>query len=150
MVNNYKCRPLSKHLHACYVCQFGEQNIEYLATNCEMSFKSEAVKAMPCQPHHLSFPLRSFGKNAPVNRSFQVSWFNRFPWIHYELDQDAVGMTEASFLNNKQYLENLYNYLENLCNYFCAILCFVNFLKIRVGGTGGLGGGGGGWVWPYH
>ena len=82
-----------------------------------MSFKSEEVKAMPdkpCQPHHLSFPFRSFG-NAPVNRSFQVSWFNRFPWIHYELDQDAVyclvcckavkegkirltGMTEASFL----------------------------------------------------
>ena len=83
-----------------------------------MSFKSEEVKAMPdkpCQPHHLSFPFRSFGKNAPVNRSFQVSWFHCFPWIHYELDQDAVycfvcckamkegkirltGMTEASFL----------------------------------------------------
>ena len=83
-----------------------------------MSFKSEEVKAMPdkpCQPHHLSFPSRSFGKNVPVNRSFQVSWFNRFPWINYELDQDAVycfvcckavkkgkirltGMTKASFL----------------------------------------------------
>ena len=81
-----------------------------------MSFKSEEVMPdKPCQPHHLSFPFRSFGKNAPVNRSFQVSWFNRFPWIHYELDQDAVycfvcckavkegkirltGMTEASFL----------------------------------------------------
>ena len=50
-----------------------------------------------------------------MNRSFQFSWFNRFPWIHHELDQDAVycfvcykvvkegkirltGMTEASFL----------------------------------------------------
>ena len=50
-----------------------------------------------------------------MNRSFQVSWFNRFPWIHYELDQDVVycfvcckavkegkirltGMIEASFL----------------------------------------------------
>ena len=117
-----------------------------------MSFKSEEIKAMPdkpCQPHHLSFPFRSFGKNAPVNRSFQVSWFNRFPWIHYELDQDVVycfvcckavkegkirltGMTEASFLV-KGFI------LENLCNYFCAILCFVNFKKIRVGGGGGVG-----------
>ena len=39
-----------------------------------------------------------------------------------------------------EYLENLYNYLDNLCNYFCAILCFVNFLKIRVGWGGGGGG----------
>ena len=41
-----------------------------------------------------------------------------------------------------EYLENLYNYLENLCNYFCAILCFVNVLKLGLGV--------GGWVWPYH
>ena len=59
----------------------------------EKSFKSEEVKDLPdksCQPHHLSFPSRSFGKNALMNRSFQVSLFNRFPWIHYELDQDAA------------------------------------------------------------
>ena len=31
------------------------------------------------------------------------------------------------------------NYLENLCNYFCAILCFVHFFKLGLGG-----------VWPYH
>ena len=41
-----------------------------------------------------------------------------------------TGMTEASFLV-KGFI------LENLC--FCAIPCFVNFKKIRVGGLG-LGG----------
>ena len=83
-----------------------------------MSFTSEEVKKLPdepCQPHHLAFPSRSFGKNAVVKRSFQISWFNRFPLIHYELEQDAAycfvcckavtegkvrltGMSEASFL----------------------------------------------------
>ena len=46
-------------------------------------------KSKQCLANHLSFLFRSF-ENAPVNRSFQVSWFNRFPWIHIELDQDAV------------------------------------------------------------
>ena len=71
----------------------------------------------PYQPHHLLLPLRKFGKSSPVYRAFQVSWFNRFSWIHYDVPRDAVfcfvcckatkekklkvnGLTEATFLRS--------------------------------------------------
>ena len=37
-----------------------------------------------------SFPRREFGKSAPVKRSFQASWFNRWKWLHYDVAQDAA------------------------------------------------------------
>ena len=75
------------------------------------------VPEKPYQLHHLSFPARRFGKASPVHRSFQLVWFNRFKWIHYNVPRDAVfchiccktikeklvnisGLTEASFLCN--------------------------------------------------
>ena len=44
----------------------------------------------PFQPRHIVFPSRSFGKTAPVSRSFQATWFNKFRWLHYDLAQDAA------------------------------------------------------------
>ena len=44
----------------------------------------------PYQPHHLSFPSHKFGKSSPVYHSFQVSWFNRFSWIHYDVPREAA------------------------------------------------------------
>ena len=44
----------------------------------------------PFQPMHFAFPSRFFGKSAPVNRSFQPTWFNRYPWLHYVVAQDAA------------------------------------------------------------
>ena len=44
----------------------------------------------PFQPTHFAFPSRSFGKSAPVNRFFQPTWFNRYPWLHYDVAQDAA------------------------------------------------------------
>lgn len=38
----------------------------------------------PNQPSTYSFPKRSFGKKDPVSRSFQSSWFKKWPWIHYD------------------------------------------------------------------
>ena len=57
------------------------------------TFKREDVRDVPdraFQPTHISFPRREFGKSAPVRRSFQATWFNRFRWLHYDVGQDAA------------------------------------------------------------
>ena len=54
-----------------------------------MAIKPEVIDNLPLepfQPKHIAFPSRT----APVNRSFQANWFNKFPWLHYDLAQDAV------------------------------------------------------------
>ena len=56
-------------------------------------FTREEVHDVPdeaFQPTHISFPRRQFGISAPVNRSFQAAWFNRFKWLHYDVGQDSA------------------------------------------------------------
>ena len=38
----------------------------------------------------MHFPSCIFGKSATGNRSFQVTWFNRFNWLHYDSTNDSV------------------------------------------------------------
>ena len=49
-----------------------------------------AVPDKPFQPTQIQFPRREFGKSAPVRRSFQATWFNRFKWLHYDVGRDAA------------------------------------------------------------
>ena len=52
-----------------------------------------AVSVLPTKAHHpksFKFPKRSFGKKTVVNRSFQSVWFNKYPWLHYIENDDAV------------------------------------------------------------
>ncbi len=44
----------------------------------------------PHQPTRFKFPPRLFGKKKPVHRSFQVSWFQSWPWLHYNEANDQV------------------------------------------------------------
>ncbi len=44
----------------------------------------------PHQPQGFPFPKREFGKKNVVRRSFQSSWFGRWPWIHYMEATDSV------------------------------------------------------------
>ena len=44
----------------------------------------------PHQPKNFSFPKREFGTSTVVRRSFQPSWFDRWLWLHYCEDKDAV------------------------------------------------------------
>ena len=44
----------------------------------------------PFQPRNIMFPYRSFGKTTLVKRSFQVTWFNRFSWLHYDSAVDSA------------------------------------------------------------
>ena len=75
------------------------------------------LSTKPYQPHHISFPSRTFGKQSPVQCSFQSGWFGKWQWLHYDVAQDAVrcftcckavkdgrakitGQAEGSFLVN--------------------------------------------------
>ena len=42
------------------------------------------------QPRLYPFPKRSFGNKVPAQRSFQPSWFDKWPWLHYLESSDAV------------------------------------------------------------
>ena len=70
------------------------------------------LSLQPFQPRNIHFHYRTFGKSAPVNRSFQATWFN---WLHYDSTNDSVrcftcckavkdgravstGVTEQAFL----------------------------------------------------
>ena len=44
----------------------------------------------PHQPRNFSFPKRYFGKTKVVQRSFQVSWFDKFKWLHYDEIADSA------------------------------------------------------------
>ena len=43
----------------------------------------------PNQPKNYDFPLRKFGKET-TERSFQVKWFDKFNWIHYDQEKGAA------------------------------------------------------------
>lgn len=49
---------------------------------------------IPDKPHHPAttflYPKREFGKKNTVKRSFQPSWFTKWPWLHYCEDADVV------------------------------------------------------------
>ena len=75
------------------------------------------IPEKPDQLHHLSFPSQRFGKASPVLKSFQLVWFNRFKWLHYDIPRNAafcyaccsalkaklitpLGVMEATFVHN--------------------------------------------------
>ena len=45
---------------------------------------------VPHQPKGFAFPKRDFGKKVIIRRSFQSSWFGRWPWLHYNKEGDTV------------------------------------------------------------
>ena len=52
-----------------------------------ISTTSYLVPGQPNQPTTIKFPKRQFGK---FNRPFQGTWFNCFPWLHYDETNDKV------------------------------------------------------------
>ena len=57
------------------------------------SSTSTATAELPEKPHQppgFKFPPRSFGKKKVVHRAFQASWFQSWPWIHYDEGRDHV------------------------------------------------------------
>ena len=41
----------------------------------------------PYQPRNITFPKTQYKE---YKRSFQSSWFDRFPWLHYNVVNDAA------------------------------------------------------------
>ena len=42
------------------------------------------------QPKKFNFPKREFGKTKVIMWSFQPSWFEKWPWLHYNESEDSV------------------------------------------------------------
>ena len=70
--NSYKSFAFTKRLNACF---FFTRNVRHLT--------------MPNQPNGIDFPKR-LNKKGTHGRSFQVSWFKDFNWLHYDEQRDAA------------------------------------------------------------
>ena len=58
-----------------------------------MAVTGNSGRCLPNQPHQpftFPFPKREFGKKVVCKRSFQVSWFSEWSWLHYVEDKDVV------------------------------------------------------------
>ena len=56
---------------------------------CRVRDSAATKHFIPDKPNHpiLQFPLRIFGKQ---RRSFCSSWYQRYPWLHYQVASDTV------------------------------------------------------------
>ena len=54
------------------------------------SSSGSSLGDQPNQPSSFSFPKRKFGEKHPVYRSFQPSWFRKYPWLHYDQVNDKA------------------------------------------------------------
>ena len=61
-----------------------------MASAFSLSLESVIIPTKPHQPLSFNFPKRSFGKKRTVERSFQPSWFAKWPFLHYDESKDAV------------------------------------------------------------
>lgn len=44
----------------------------------------------PNQAANFKFPKRKFGQTKPVFRSIQPTWFQKWPWLHYDQVEDKM------------------------------------------------------------
>ena len=42
------------------------------------------------EPKKFNFPNKKFEKTKVIMRSFQPSWFEKWPWLHYNESEDSV------------------------------------------------------------
>ena len=49
-----------------------------------------AIGEKPHQPINFHFPQREFGQKAVTKRSFQAKWFSKWPWLHYNEENDSI------------------------------------------------------------
>ena len=54
------------------------------------SSSGSSLGDQPNQPSSFSFPKRKLGEKHPVYRSFQPSWFWKYPWQHYDQVNDKA------------------------------------------------------------
>ena len=89
-----------------------------MSTNGSSSIES-SIRSLPAHPHQpttYQFPKREFGKKTLVKRSFQPSWYTKWPWLHYMEDQDAV----LCFICAKASLEKKIHWSSNADSAFIS------------------------------
>ena len=62
----------------------------HLDARCSMAESVAIDVDGPHQPRSKTFSKRSFGNKTVVWRSFQPSWFDNFPWLHYDERRDVA------------------------------------------------------------
>ena len=63
-----------------------------MASCLSLSSRSDLpeLPSSPHQPSSFTFPKRYFGNKVVVQRSCQRSWFERWPFLHYDEGKDVV------------------------------------------------------------
>jgi len=74
-----------------------------------------AIGDKASQPSSFSFPKRKFGEKNPVYRSFQSSWFKKWPWLHYDQANDKAFCVKISEFFTEFYMFLFFPYT---CFYF--------------------------------
>ena len=79
-----------------------------MASSCSRAGESETapggIEGKPHQPKNFLFPKREFGVSTVVRRSFQPSWFDKWPWLHYCEDSDSVFCFTCMMANSENKL----------------------------------------------
>lgn len=74
-------------------CQTAAAGLNSPPAAATQSSSSESATLTVCdqpnQPAGFLFPRRKFGEARPVYRSFQATWFKKWPWLHYDQVHDA-------------------------------------------------------------
>ena len=74
--------------HCAYTVQCG-CFLRVMAARC-LNADHETIDNKSCQLRAFSFPKREFGVTTVTRQSFQPSWFDKWPWLHYCEDSNSV------------------------------------------------------------
>ena len=55
-----------------------------------MEWSIPSIGEKPHQPINFHFPQREFGQKAVTKHSFQAKWFSKWPWLHYNEENDSI------------------------------------------------------------
>ena len=68
-----------------------------------MEWSIPSIRERPHQPITFHFPQRKFCQKAVTKHSFQAKWFSKWPWLHYNEENDNI----KSFTNPTNTYHNL-------------------------------------------
>jgi len=55
-----------------------------------MEWSVPPIGGRPHQPITFHFPQQEFGQKTVIKHSFQAKWFSKWPWLHYNEDNDGI------------------------------------------------------------
>ena len=60
------------------------EDVEPIEMHEVRTSKYLAITENPNQPRHVNFPKRHFGLSKIISCSFQLQWFDKWKWLHYD------------------------------------------------------------------